>query len=131
MVLRMRQSPGRIASQAIAGAGVVDAASSLIGWWMFSPLFGPVEWAFTCSFSIFLVLGIVARKAPLTASTISAGIFTALCKFEVMWWPQMSFLRLAILVVEGTLIIVAVIVSIRSYVLRSAANVEASAEDIR
>ena len=70
MALRASSNP---TTSALFGVAAIQATVGLIGWFIYSPEFQPIDWIATFSFAVYFAFGVWARWRPKPA-TLSAAL---------------------------------------------------------
>jgi hypothetical protein len=81
----------RSASTALLGVAFIQGLVCALYYWLQSFTFGFLDWVFTFSFSIFLVLAITAIWAPILSSSIALALYAAFLAQQALLTPELLF----------------------------------------
>ncbi len=67
---------------ALAGVAAIQAIVGGLGWATYGPLFGPLDWAITLSFLVYVGLSVWSRWQPIAASCTGSLIYAVFLGYQ-------------------------------------------------
>ena len=64
-------------SSALLGVALIQGIVGLLGWWLYSFRFGPLDWVITFSFAVYVILAVWARWQAVPAAVVGAIFYGA------------------------------------------------------
>jgi hypothetical protein len=96
-----------VVSSALLGVAAIQGIVGLMGWWMYSWQFRPIDWLVTFSFAIYGALAIWARWKPTTAALNGMLLYGAFLALQGLTSVKLLFTGLQFKVPIVVLLLVA------------------------
>jgi hypothetical protein len=99
----------------LLGVAAIQGIVGLLGWWLYSFQFGPLDWVITFSFVLYIILAVWARWQPLAAAIGGAVLYGAFLVIQGLTSRELLFTGLQFKLPNVALLVFALVAGVLAH----------------